>query len=251
MAVLDADNKIVAHFSYYEDYRGREGVYAVAPVKAPADVTLTKPGVYTIAYVVNNKPATRMPVRLVQTSAGDDPFDPQKKFSFDGYWRTFAFITTDKEWKGEKFPNIHAWAGGMDLPAGKRRDTLIFSLFRDGELVAHSKRGVGVIQPGHFRRVRSPLYHPHPEGRSANAEPFVLKDWLVDGIYELRVNRMSDKAALRSYDFRVGNGRIEHHPRSKSGYQPQADYIAPRVQKPGATSLELIEAFWIEDRKIR
>ena len=38
------------------------------------------------------------------------------------------------------------------------------------------------------------------------------------------------------------------HPRTKFGYEPQTDFIAPRVQKKGSTSLELTESIWIEDR---
>jgi hypothetical protein len=250
IAVVDADNKVVNSFSFYKDYKYRAGVYARALVKTPADVTLTRPGIYSIVFLVDKKPVTRLPFKLVQSSAGDDPFNPQKKYRFDGYWRTFAFIVM-RTWKGEDFPEVHYWVGGMDLPEGKRRGSQIVTLFRDGKLVAHSKRGVGTIQPGHFKEVRSSLYHVHPAGKEANAIPFLLEDWQVEGIYELRVNRQSDKTALRSFDFKVVNGKIEGHPRSKFGYKPQVDYIAPRVQKKGATSLELTEAIWIEDRKIK
>jgi hypothetical protein len=250
VAVVDSKNKVVASFPFYKDYKYRAGVYARALVKTPADLTLTKPGIYSIVYLVNKKPVTRLPFKLVQSSAGDDPFNPQKKYRFDGYWRTFAFIVM-RTWKGEDFPEVHYWLGGMDLPAGKQRGSQIVTLFRDGKLVAHSKRTVGTIEPGHFKEVRSSLYHIHPAGKEANAIPFLLKDWQVDDIYELRVNRQSDKAALRSYDFKVSNGKIEGHPRSKLGYTPQVDYIAPRVQKMGGTSLELTEAIWIEDRKIK
>ncbi len=251
VAVLDASNKVLGHFTFYEDYKVKSGVYAMAMAKAPADITLTTPGVYTIAYLIDGKPATRLPVRLVQTSAGDDPFNPQKTFRYDGYWRTFALIRMNK-WKGDKWPEIYYWLGGADLPAGKNRASQIATLFRDGTIVAHSKRTMSdAIQPGHFRKVRNQLYHPHPAGKEPNALPFLLKDWLVDGIYELRINRLEDKVALRSYDFKVSNGAIEPHPRSKLGYEPHIDYIAPRVQKRGSSSLELEPAIWIEDRVIK
>jgi hypothetical protein len=249
IAVLDSDNKILANFKFYEDYATKEGVYARIQVQTPADVTLSKPGIYTIVYLVDGKPATRLPVRLVQTAAGDDPFNPQKKYGFDGYWRTFALITMNT-WKGEKFPEVFYWLGGIDLPEGKTRDSQMATLLRDGKVVAHSKRNVGIIQPGHFKEVKSSLYHVHAEGKEANAQPFLLKDWLVDGKYELRINRMSDMQALRSYDFKVSNGKIEEHPRSKLGYEPLTDFIAPRVQKKGVTYPELTEAIWIEDRKL-
>ena len=250
VAVVDQENKVLARFPFHPRYKAQEGVYARALVQAPADITLTKPGIYNIVYIVDGRPATRLPFRLVQTSAGDDPFNPRKEFAFDGYWRTFAFIIMD-DWKGEEWPEVYYWLGGLDLPKGQNDDKQIVTLFRDGKMVAHSKTRNGFYKKGHFEKVHSHLYHIHPENKSYNARPFLLKDWLVDGVYELRVNRLSDKAALRSFDFRVVNGKIEGHPRSRLGYQPQTDYIAPRVQKRSSTYPELVEAIWIEDRPLK
>ncbi len=249
IAVLDEKQQVVTSFSFYPEYRPKVGVYAWVGVKTPADVTLSKPGVYQIVYLVDGKPVTRFPFRLVQASAGNDPFNPQKTYRFDGYWRTFAYITINN-WGGKKVPEINYWLGGMDLPEGKSRDRQIVTLYRNGKMVAHSKRTSGEYQSGHFKEYRTMLYHIHPAGKEANAVPFALNDWQVDGTYEVRVNRLADGVALRSYDFKVVNGKIEGHPRSKLGYQPQIDYIAPRVQKRGSTQLELVEAIWIEDRKL-
>jgi len=250
VVVLDSKNKILGKFDFYKDYKYKRGVYAKAYAKPPAEITLTRPGVYTIVYLVDGKPVTRMPVRLVQTSAGSDPFKPQKKYQFDGYWRTFAYIAMHNSSGNDMLPKVHYWLGGKDLPAGKRRDTTIMTLFRNGKLVAHGKRrGSGTIQSGYFRPQRSSLFFPHTKKESSNARLFMLKDWLVDGKYELRMNRLSDKVLLRSYDFKVVNGKFEPHPRSRLGYQPQTDYIAPRAQnKAGGFATE--EVIWIEDRKI-
>ncbi len=250
VAVVNAKNKVIVKFHFFPDYKAREGVYARALVQSPADITLTKSGIYNIVYFVDGKPVTRLPFRLLQKSAGDDPFNPQKTYQFDGYWRTFAFILMDK-WKGDDWPEVYYWLGGLDLPAGKDRDKQIVTLYRNGKMVAHSKRTEGIFVAGHFKTVHNHLYHIHPENKAYNARPFLLKDWLKDGIYEVRVNRLSDKAALRSFDFKVVNGKIENHPRTKLGYKPQTDYIAPRVQKRSSTYPELVKAIWIEDRKLK
>ena len=120
VAVLNATNEIVDSFSFYPEYRPREGVFAGAQVQTPADVSLTEPGIYTLVFVVDDKPVTRMPVRLVQSSAGDDPFNPDKTFQFDGYWRTLAYLTMGT-YKGEAFPELHYWLGGMDLAKGAKK----------------------------------------------------------------------------------------------------------------------------------
>ncbi len=250
IAVVNSGNKVMASFRFHKEYKARNGVYARGLVQAPADVTLTEPGVYNIVWLVDGQPVSRLPVRLVQTGAGDDPFNPAKTYAYDGYWRRFALIIMDN-WKGEKWPEVYYWLGGMDLPPGKDRDAQIVSLFRDGKLVAHSKRSKGHFTQGHFEKTRSHLYHIHAEGQDYKARPFLLRDWQVDGVYELRVNRLSDKAALRSFDFKVVNGRLENHPRTRLGYEPQTDYIAPRVQKRSGTSPELVEAIWIEDRALK
>ena len=247
VAVLNSANKIVASFHFYKEYRPKNGIYARVQVQTPADVTLTKPDVYTLVYVVDGKPVTRLPVRLELVSAGDDPFNSRKIYRFDGYWRTFAFITMGT-FKGEKFPLLNYWLGGKDLAEGKSSGRPFVTLYLDGKMVAHSKKTQGHFMTGHFKHAEINLYHPHEPGKEYNAKPFLLNDWLVDGNYEIRVTRQSDGAMIRSFDFKVINGKFEEHPRTKIGYQPQTDYIAPRVQKKGSTALELTEAIWIEDR---
>ncbi|MHC4106425.1 MAG: hypothetical protein ACYSR9_15905 [Planctomycetota bacterium] len=247
IAVLNSANKIVADFSFYNDYKVKNGVYARALVQTPADVTLTNPDIYTIVWLVDGKPVTRLPVRLEVASGGDDPFNPGTKFSFDGYWRTFAFLTDVSD--SDDIPELHYWLGGKDLAPGKNTGKPFIALYRDGKMVAHNKKqGPGIIRSGHFDRAKSFLYFPHEVKKSPNAVYFRLKDWLVDGKYEIRVTRLSDGEMIRSFDFNVSGGKFEEHPRTKFGYEPQTDFIAPRVQKKGSSSLELETAIWIEDR---
>lgn len=247
VAVLNSVNKIIASFPFLKEYRPKNGIYARVQIQTPADVTLTEPGIYTLVYVVDGKPVTRLPVRLELASSGNDPFNPKKTYRYDGYWRTFAFITMGT-FKAEKFPLLNYWLGGKDLAAGKNRGRPFVILYRDGNMVAHSQKTQGHFMTGHFKHAEINLYHPHKQGKEYNAKPFLLKDWLVDGKYEIRVTRQSDGAMIRSFDFKVVNGKFEEHPRTKLGYQPQTDYIAPRVQKRGSTTVELTEAIWIEDR---
>ncbi len=250
VAVLDQDGKIVATFPYHREYGTRNGVYAEVGAVTPADVTLTEPGLYTIVWMIDGQPATRLPVRLERMSGGDDPFAPGATYRFDGYWRTMAFLTMDT-YSGERWPVLHYWLGGMDLAPGARTGSPFATLYRDGRAVAHSRRTEGHFREGHFDQTKATLFHPHPKGGEVNAEAFLLDDWLVDGTYELRVTRQSDGTTIRSFDFRVAGGELEPHPRTVLGHEPRTDYIAPRVQRKGSSSLELTEAIWIQDRKLR
>ena len=248
VAVLDPDGEIVGSHAFYPDYVNKEGVFATIRAQNPADVTVTTPGIYTIVFVINNKPATRFPVRLEQTSAGEDAFNPEKTYRFDGYWRIMANIRMGT-WKDEPFPLITMWIGGMDLAEGETKDTYLATLIRDGETVAHSKQIQSHVAPGHFEPKYVNLYHPHTEKEVPNAKPFMLKDWQVNGSYELRVTRGFDDKMIRSFDFDVVDGKIQGLERSKLGYDPVTDYVMPRIVKRNATSLEMIEAIWIEDRR--
>jgi hypothetical protein len=133
-AVVDPAGKVVAKFEFYPDYINSLGVFARIRTKSigPAEVTLTEPGVYTLVFLVSGQPVTRMPVRLLQTSAGDDPFNPVKAYSFDGYWRTMAHFTTITAIRGGPAPELTLWLGGMDLPLDANRDMFRVALMRDG-----------------------------------------------------------------------------------------------------------------------
>lgn len=246
VAVLDAEGKILAQHKFYEDYANKEGVFAIIQAVNHAEIQLTEPGYYTLVFVANNQPITRFLVKLEQYSAGEDPFDPEKKYRFDGYWRTRAHLTI-RTFKDEPAPELTLWVGGKDLPEQKNKDMFTVTLLRNGEPVAHSRRTTGHIAPGHFEPRYISLYHPHEKGKEANAEIFLLKDWQVDGQYEVSVTRQSDGYKIRSYDFDVVDGKIQEMKESQLGYAPATDFILPRVQKKGSTMLEMSKAIWIQD----
>lgn len=246
VAVLNSDGKIVGQHKFFEDYGHREGVFAQIRAVGPADVKVTEPGLYTIVFVADNKPITRFLVRLEQTSAGDDAFDPEKKYRFDGYWRTMAHITM-KTHKDKPFPELTMWTGGKDLAEGTNKDLFFVTLLRDGEMVAHGKRTTGYIASGHFEPSYVTLYHPHEYKKEANAEIFMLSDLQVDGEYEISVARKSDNKQIRSYDFDIVDGKIQSIARSKLGYEQATDLVLPRVHSRKQNYYDMIEAFWIED----
>lgn len=248
VAVVDTDGKVIGQHGFYEDYANKEGVFATIRAKGPADVNLTAPGIYVIVFVINDVPATRFPIKLEQTSKGDDAFNPQIKFQFDGFWRTMAHITM-RTWKGEPVPELTMWTGGKDLAEGATRDGYLAKLLRNGSVVAHSKKNTSIIASGHYKRNFVTLYHPHTEREEPNARPFMLADWQIDGKYEISVTRNSDGNKIRSYDFDVVGGKIQGIERSQLGYEPAVDFVMPRVINKSATSLEMIEAIWIDDHR--
>ncbi|HED54160.1 MAG TPA: hypothetical protein ENJ00_08160 [Phycisphaerales bacterium] len=245
VAVTDADGTVIKNFPFFEDYRFREGVFAKAMVQGPADVTLTEPGVYNIVFIIDGEIASRLPVVLEETSAGDDPFNPEKTYRYYGLWGVYGFLTmgqtNDTDW-----PQLNFWVGSRDLAEGKDKDMFFVTLERDGEVIGHSKRTQGYISNEHYRHVDSKIYKPHDERHSPNAEALTIEEWTKDGTYSLNVSRKSDNQLIRRFGFTVVDGKIQELPATKLGFEPRMDYIVPRVVKRGGNRYEFLPATWLK-----
>jgi hypothetical protein len=93
-------------------------------------------------------------------------------------------------------------------------------------------------------RQKFTLFEPH-KANSPNALPLAKSTIEQDGNYQLTIKTEEDGKVIRSYKFTSSNGKLNPLPRTVMGYQPHSDYIAPRIQKPGSSNYEFIEAFWI------
>lgn len=248
LGIVDQAGNIVGRHDYAPEVDRFGSVFAVARLKQSGSQTqLTEPGIYSLVWVIDGQPATRLPVRLRQTGAGDDPFNPQKTFAFDGYWRTHAYWTMHKTGNDPPTPKLHYWVGGLDVPEGRRSDMFFAQLIKDGQVVAHSKRTQGHLPPGRWTQNNLLLFHPHEKKDTPNARVWSQADLLTDGRYELRFTRQSDNQMIRSYDYTVAEGKLVPLAESALDYEPRVDHVLPRVQRKGATTVEMIEAFWIKD----
>lgn len=246
VALVDSTNTVVASHKFYPDPRWREGVFARLTEVGPADFQVKEPGVYNIVFLVDGKPVSRLPVALEQTSAGDDPFNPVKTFRFYGLWQVYAYINMDTL-RDEPFPQLNLWLGERDLAEGEKKDMFKVFLKRDGEVVAHSKKTQGFFNEGHYERSKTSLYHPHTDREVPNAKAFMLSDWTSeDGSYTIEVTRNHDDALIRKFSFTVTDGEISSLPNVAIGFEPQVDYIVPRVTKRGANKYEFVEAIWFK-----
>jgi len=248
--IADQAGNLLMQADFFPDYQFTHQVFGKVRIKAAAGHQLTEPGLYQIVFVVDGTPVTRMPIVVRQTGAGDDPFKPVKTYAYDGFWRTFAYLTYG-EFKDEKTVTVNYWVGSLDLADPAKGEMFIIELIHNDEVIAHTPRTQGHIAPGHFEWGNLTLRHPHEKGKEVNAPMFMHKDWVAnDGLYELRFRRQKDGQMIRSLDFQVLNGEIQQHPRAALDYQPRIDFIAPRVQKRGGNMFEMLEAIWIEDRQI-
>jgi hypothetical protein len=243
VVVLGTDKQPMARFPFFTEYKAREGVFGKVQVQGPAEVQLSKSGIYNLVFLVDGKPVTRLPF-AVEVKSGDDPFNPQQTYRFTGLWNQFAHLTMNT-FKDQQVPQVNLWVGGNDLPAGAAKDMFFASLYRDGTLVAHSRKTQGHIAAGHYKRTSIPLHQPHDD-KEPDPGLFTLADWQADGQYELRITRSSDGAPLRTFRYTAADGRIQPMPKTEMNYDPRLDYIAPRVVKKGTNVFEMTEAIWLD-----
>jgi hypothetical protein len=245
VGVVNANGDVLAQFAVYPDYKVRDGVFGRVQVVGPADIQITEPGLYTLVFVVDGQAVTRFPFLVQQSGDGSDPYDPQKTYVFDGYWRTLAHITVDNI-NDEPRPVFTVWFMPVDLPAPDAFQVLFDAeLYRDGALVAHAKKQTSSFGVGDFGREEILLYQPHEVKEEPNAIALTMADLMTDGQYELKVTRSEDGAALRDFTFTVADGQIVPLPRTQLGFEPATDFIAPRVLRKGSTVYEFEDAIWI------
>ncbi len=245
VGVINSNNDILGRFKFQDRKFAEDGVFANVRVEAPAQVTITTPGIYNLVFLVEGKQVTRFPFVVHKKESGD-AFNPETTYAFDGLWRSLAYLTMDEN-KGKQVPKLNFWTGGLDLPEGASRDLYTAELVRGGKVVATSKKALGFIPSGHFKYTGVTLFHPHDDRQAATAPFFTLEDWAVDGKAELRVTRHSDGALLRSFNVTVKGGEIQKLPRTKLGYEPALDFISPRVPKMNSSGFQMIEGIWLED----
>lgn len=245
VGIVNANGDVLAQYGVYPDYKLRDGVFGRVQVVGPAELQLTEPGIYTLVFVAGGQAISRFPFQVDQSGDGSDPYDPQKTYVFDGYWRTLAHITIDNAGT-EPRPVFSVWLIPVDMAAPDVfQESFDADLTRDGALIAHAKRQSSTFGKGDFGRQQVVLFQPHDEKGEANAVPLTMADLSADGDYELKFTRVSDDAVLRDFKFTVANGEIAPLARTQLGFEPVTDFIAPRVVRKGSTVYELEEAIWI------
>ncbi|MEZ5864957.1 MAG: hypothetical protein R3D25_13180 [Geminicoccaceae bacterium] len=247
VALADEAGNVLGRFPFHDSYRFQDKVFARIGVVGPADVQLDTPGVYNIFFLVDGEIATRLPFVLKAASDGSDPFDPEKTWTVDGFWRQLGYMTEQNSSAGPA-PRFTFWTGGVDLPEGASGDGYVASLVRDGEVIAHSKRTTGHIPPGRFARTTFELFHPHGEKETPNAESHHPRRHGGPARRRalLRIFRRRQRAHHASSTLNMAGGTLQQHERAVLGYEPQMDFILPRVVRAGSNTYELVEATWFE-----
>ena len=251
LLLFNDKNEIVAQNKFWDDAQERHGIWSVVKPQPPQQIKLDKPGIYQMLFRVNGEPATRFPFRLVQTSAGDDPFNPQKTYAFDGLWKRYASVRL-KDYTFKRngtAPKFTVWTGQFDLAQGEKKGRFSAELSLDGKVVAESNKGKdGFIANEHYRAESFTLVVPHEKKDATNAPPYLLEDY-ADGDYRLRIVRQPDGHVLRDFELSVVDGKISPLAQSELNHEPHIDYLMPRVDDDSTRNVfQMEEAIWLMDK---
>lgn len=239
--IHDAGGTLLQRFGFFPSYRFRDKVFGRLQADGHALWQAPGAGRYSIVFDIDGSVATRFDVS-VSASGGDDPFDPATTLRYDGPWRVLGYLAK-RAWRDTQLIDLVVWVGGLDLSPGTRSDDSIAILQRDGSQIGHSRIGSGHIASGHFRQTTYALFAPHEARRAHEAPPIGVSD-LVDGTYELRIERVSDATPIRRFVFTVSGGVIEADPRGRLDHTPRETLLSPRVYRKGG-NYAFQDAIWL------
>lgn len=251
IVIRDAGGETLKTIGYYEGrfdgWANRSGVFTSLQLENPAEYTF-EAGDYVIEYHVAGQLATHLPFTVEPHTKSDDPFDPSETLRFVGPWQRFAYFTFDEQDDGSELATLNLWAGASDLGHGESGVMVSAVVERDGETIARTKRQSGFfIDHRWMNRLDALMFLDHAEGKEVGAPYLTRAELSKDGSYRVTVAREDEAGTvLRTFAFDARDGELVPHPRTELGYEPHADYIAPRVLREGTTTFEFEEAFWIE-----
>ena len=242
LRIEQANGTELARYPLAGDYRMRDKAFGRLPVNGHARWQAPGSGDYRLVLNLGGADVTQFPFSVSQQSSGD-PFNPAATARFDGPWRTLGYLLK-REYRDTHLVDLVTWVGATDLANGKRTDQSIARLYRGGTQIGHSRESAGHIDANTpYKQQAYAFFAPHEARRAHEAPPIGVAD-LVDGSYEIRIERSSDGKRLRSFPFSVKNGAIAAHPRGTLEHRPREQMLSPRVYRKGG-NYEFQEAFWL------
>jgi hypothetical protein len=238
------DGTALARFDFFPEYRFRDKAFGRLQASGPALWQADAAGDYQFVFRIGTEVVTRFPFSVV-AEGGDDPFDAEPRYRFDGPWRELGYLLR-RTYGDAELLDLVTWLGGPDAADGAGNDRAIARLLRDGNLVGQSRESAGHIPQGHFQQTTFAFFAPHEPRRAHEAPPIALGD-LVDGDYEIHVQRLADGRSLRRFEFAVRGGTPQPDPRGTLQHQPRELLLSPRVHRKGG-HYEFIEATWLTAR---
>ena len=211
------------------------------PDGVPGNANIGEPGDYVLSVQIDGRPVTTLPFSMKRESS-NDPFNPKNTFVREGPWRDLAYFSDRTEQPGSNI-QFNWWTSLRELPAGTPQRPLV---------TLHILHGAQEIAA-----TRSPVVVSQTDWQFFNQELEVLgakpARWMTladltkkDGEYTV-VAKVNGKP-FKTYRAEVRGGQLQRHPRNALGYEPQTDFISPRMvdTSAGTTSRYVMrDTYWV------
>ena len=243
--VIRSSTGEATELGFFPDYRYTVAVFGKLQPQNHTRATL-KPGQYDYEVHINNEVVTKVPFSVEAGSSNDDPFNPKTTYKFVGPWQKYGYFLYS-DFKDIQSVRLYFFAGASDLPMGKKSAPVGVKVFRNGEMIGHSPETVGFLGNdwlGHYELL---LMEPHTRDTQYKTPPLPKTELEKDGKYKLEIYLKETGEVIRQFAFESAGGKMIPLPQTVLGYEPHVDYIAPRVVKPGSSTYEFVEAFWVAD----
>lgn len=243
LQILDGDGRTLQRHVFFASYQTRDKAFGRLQMDGHALWQAPAPGNYALQIEIDGAVATRFPFTVLAV-ASPDAFDAAQELRFDGPWRELGYLQK-RPYRDTELLDLVVWTGGLDLPGGAQRDLSIAWLRRGGETIGHSRETAGSIQDGHFRQSVYAFLAPH-EARDAHEALPIARAELIDGQYEILLQRSSDGQAIRRFEFDVVGGEIQPDARGRLDFLPRDALLSPNVYRSGG-NYTFQTAFWLRN----
>lgn len=212
------------------------------PETNPTAIRLTKPGDYVLTVKIADDAITTFPI-TIGTEPNDNPYDPPKRFWREGPWRDFGYLSLPTSNSGANL-RFNWWMSLRELPNGMAKPSITLHLIEDFKEIAASSEALTLndLDWQFFSAELTKI-----KTRKSGSGPLTMRDLVErDRVYLLIVK--ADGKPIKSFAVETKRGRMLRVEQCRIGFEPHAEFIAPRFiesrAESGSTHL-VTDAYWV------
>ena len=212
------------------------------PETDPTAIELKKRGDYVLTVKIADDAITRFPF-TIGAEPSENPYDPPKKFWREGPWRDFGYLSLPASNSGGNV-RFNWWMSLRELPIGLTNPSITVQLLENFKEVAVTREPLR-LEGLDWQFFSAEL--AKPKTRRSPAAQLTMRD-LVQRDREYLLVVKADGIPIKSFMLEAKGGRLLRVEQCRIGFEPHADFIAPRFIEPRVESsspLSVIDAYWV------
>ena len=216
----------------------------LVPDGTPGVVRVGQPGDFVMSIKVNGEAVSALPFSMKEEK-GSDPFNPTRRFTREGPWRDLGFLSVRVDDAGARV-SFNWWMSLRELPAGVSRPLCTVHVTQGGQEIAASNSPV-VPSANDWQFFTRELVEARSVGKPTRQ--YLTRAALTAKDGEFAVVVKVSGQPVKSYRMQVKGGQIQTLERSRLGYEPAADFIAPRMIDTSSGSgsrYQMLETYWLQ-----